>query len=143
MRVSKIIKISKMSSSPQSYAHRDRLINSKKFHREKLSINNSLTYRIEQINKRSQENIDKLLKSTSRSHFSLKKKSVQQSQRFESKMSMLEQKPSVFDRKKSRPNSKSLANFSKMVPFSPFNVYNDDPLDYGELSDSKNKRTPS
>ena len=58
-------------------------------------------------------------------------------------MSILEQKPSVFDRNKDRPNSKSLANFSKMVPFSPFNVYTDDPLDYGELSDSKNKRTPS
>ena len=30
-----------------------------------------------------------------------------------------------------------------MVPFSPFNAYMDDPLDYGELSDSKKKLEPS
>ena len=52
---------------------------------------------------------------------------------------MLESKPSPFS--KPRPNSKSLANFPKLKPlFQPYNVYNDDPLDYGELSDSKNKR---
>ena len=73
-RMPRITKISKMSSSPESYRHRDRLTKAKKFQRERLAINHSQTYRIEQINRRSQENIDRLLKSTSKSHFYLDKK---------------------------------------------------------------------